>query len=105
MTNNMKNADWKAVLQKFREWKNSDLEGAEAMYKAYKHPSQDKVRGFYFYRQELALCRIVGYPGTQVYSVGGLVFIEGRKFFRTYIGSSHGVRMLEAPYDLLWNCK
>ena len=105
MTNNMKNADWKAVLQKFREWKNSDLEGAEAIYKAYKNPSQNKVRGFYFYRQELALCRIVGYPGTQVYSVGGIIFVKGRKFFRTYIGSSHGVRMLEAQYDLLWNCK
>lgn len=105
MTNGMKNSDWRSLLQKFREWKYSDLEGTEAMTKAYKHPSDEKVRGFYFYRQELSKCRIVGYPGVQTYSVGGLVFEKGRKLFRTYIGSSHGVRMLEAPYDLLWNSK
>lgn len=104
MTNGMKNKDWRSLNQKYYEWLNSKFAGPDAMTKAYKRPSFYKVRDYYLYCQELDDCKLVGYPGIQCYSVAGTVRKKGKKWFRTYIGSSHaGVRMLEAPYDLLGN--
>lgn len=105
MTNGFKERDWQMLCSKFGQWEESEFSGPNAMFKAYKRPSAEKVHSWHVYNYEMACCRLVGYPGQQMFSVAGLVLKEGRKFFRTYIGSSSGVRMLEAPYDLLWNNK
>lgn len=102
MTNGMKNADWKAVLQKFGEWKHSEYTGRNALLKAYKRPSDNKVCSWYRYLYELDDCRLIN-PGIQTYSVAGLVKKKGKTFFRTYIGSSTGIRKLEVEYALLCN--
>lgn len=104
MTNGLRNADWKAVLQKFGEWKHSEYTGRDALLKAYKRPSDRKVCSWYRYLYELTDCRLIN-PGVQSYSVAGIVRKSGRKYFRTYIGSSNGVRMLEVKYALLRNCE